>query len=41
MKTAERAGRVEKVRDRVRVLVANETYGARFVIRILGRGLGL
>jgi hypothetical protein len=41
MKAAEKAGRVAEVRDRIRTLVAGETYGERFVTRILGRELGL
>ncbi len=40
-KAAERAGRVGQVGDRIRTLVASETYGDRFVTRILGRELGL
>ena len=41
MKAAEKAGRAEEVRRRIRTLVASETYGERFVTRILGRELGL
>ena len=41
MKAAEQAGRAGEVRDRIRALVARETYGERFVTRILGRTLGL
>jgi hypothetical protein len=41
MKAAEKAGRTGEVRDRIRTLVASETYGERFVTRILGRELGL
>ncbi len=41
MKAAEKAGRTEEVRDRIRTLVGSETYGERFVTRILGRELGL
>lgn len=41
MKAAEKAGRGDEVRDRIRALVASETYGERFVTRILGRDLGL
>ena len=41
MKAAERAGRAGAVRDQIRTLVASETYGERFVTRILGRELGL
>ena len=41
LKAAEKVGRVGEVRDRARKLVASETYGDRFVTRILGRELGL
>jgi tetratricopeptide (TPR) repeat protein len=41
MKAAEQAGRAGEVRDRIRALVARETYGERFVTRILGQTLGL
>jgi hypothetical protein len=41
MKAAEKAGRAGEVRDRIRTLVASETYGERFVTRLLGRELGL
>ena len=41
MKAAEKAGCTHEVRDRVRALVASETYGERFVTRMLGRELGL
>ncbi len=41
MKAAETVGRAGEVRDRIRALVATETYGERFVTRILGRELGL
>jgi tetratricopeptide (TPR) repeat protein len=41
MKAAEKAGRVAEVRDRIRTLVASETYAGHFVTRILGRELGL
>ena len=41
MKAAEQAGRAGEVRDRIRRLVASETYADRFVTRILGRELGL
>ena len=41
MKAAEKAGRTAEVRDRIRMLVASETYGERFVSRILSRELGL
>jgi hypothetical protein len=40
MKAAEKAGRTEEVREQIRVLVATETYGERFVTRILARELG-
>jgi hypothetical protein len=40
-KAAEKAGRTEEVRGRIRALVASETYGERFVTRILGRELGV
>jgi hypothetical protein len=41
MKAAERQGSVEATRQRVRNLVASETFGERFVTKILGRDLGL
>jgi hypothetical protein len=41
MTAAEKAARTGEVRDRVRTLVASETYGERFVTRILGRELSL
>jgi len=41
MKAAEKAGRGGEVWDRIRTLLASETYGERFVTRILGRELGL
>ena len=41
MNAAEKAGRAGEVRDRIRTLVASETYGERFVTRILSRELGL
>jgi hypothetical protein len=41
MKAAEQAGRAGEVRERIRALVARETYGERFVTRILGQTLGL
>jgi len=41
MKAAEQAGRAGDARDRIRTLVASETYGERFVTRTLGRALGL
>jgi len=41
LKAAEKAGRAGEVRARIRTLVASETYGDKFVTRILGRDLGL
>jgi hypothetical protein len=41
MEAAEHAGRREEVRTRVRDLVASETFGERFVTKILGRELGI
>ena len=41
MKAAEKAGRTGEVRARIRTLVGSETYGEKFVTRILGRELGL
>jgi hypothetical protein len=41
MKAAERLGRVEEMRGRIRTLVAGETFGERFVTRMLGREPGL
>jgi len=41
MKAAEKAGRAGEVRDRIRRLVASETYADRFVTRILGPELSL
>ncbi len=41
MKAAEKAGRAAEVRERIRTLVASETFGERFVTRTLGRALGL
>ena len=41
MKAAEKAGRGGEVREQIRGLVASETYGERFVSRVLGRELGL
>jgi hypothetical protein len=40
-KAAGNAGRAEEARERIRALVASETYGERFVSRTLGRALGL
>lgn len=39
--TAEHAGRGDGVRQRNRELVATETFGERFVTKMLGRQLGL
>jgi hypothetical protein len=41
MKAAERLGSVETTLRRIRSLVASETYGERFVTKILGSELGL
>jgi hypothetical protein len=41
MNAAEKSGRAGEVRERIRTLVASETYGERFVTRVLGRTLGL
>ena len=41
LKAAEKTGRAGEVRARIRTLVASETYGDKFVTRILGRDLGL
>lgn len=41
MKAAEQAGCREETRSRVHELVASETFGERFVSKILGRELGL
>jgi hypothetical protein len=41
MKAAERQGSAEATRQRIRNLVASETFGERFVTKILGRELGL
>jgi tetratricopeptide (TPR) repeat protein len=41
MRAAEKAGRGEEVRDQIRLRVASEKVGERFVTRILGRELGL
>ena len=41
MKAAENAGCAEETRERIRILVSKETYGERFVTRILGAKLGL
>ena len=41
MRAADCAGRVDETRARVRDLVAQETFGERFVTRVLGRQIGL
>ena len=41
MKAAERAGGADEPHARIRALVSRETFGERFVTRILGRYLGL
>lgn len=41
MKAAEKAGRADVARARIRTLVASETHGERFVTRTLGGTLGL
>jgi hypothetical protein len=41
MKAAEQQGSAEATRQRIRTLVASETFGERFVTKILGRELGL
>jgi hypothetical protein len=41
MKAAEYAGCVDETRRRIRDLVARETFGERFVTKVLGRELGL
>jgi tetratricopeptide (TPR) repeat protein len=41
VKAAENGGRAAEVRERIRTRVASETFGERFVTRILGRELGL
>ena len=41
MKAAERAGVADETHARIRALVSRETFGERFVTRILGRYLGL
>jgi hypothetical protein len=40
MQAAENAGRTAAVRQRIRELVARETFGERFVTKVLGRQLG-
>lgn len=41
LKAAENAGIIEATREKIRELVAAETFGERFVTKILGRELGL
>ena len=41
MKAAEHAGVAEETRARIRDIVSRESFGERFVTRILGRDLGL
>jgi hypothetical protein len=41
MEAAARAGVIEPTRERIRGLVAAETFDERFVTRVLGRELGL
>jgi tetratricopeptide (TPR) repeat protein len=41
MKAAENAGTAEQTQERVRDLVARESFGERFVTKVLGRQLGL
>jgi hypothetical protein len=41
MKAAEHGGCVDETRRRIRDLVARETFGERFVTKVLGRELGL
>ena len=41
MKAAEKAGRAEEVRDRIRMLITRGTDGGGFVGRMLGQALGL
>ncbi len=41
LKAAERNGIVDSTQERVRRLVETETFGQRFVTRVLGRELGL
>ncbi len=41
MKAAEKNGSVVDTRERIKTLVAGETFGERFVTKILGRELGL
>lgn len=41
LKAAERVGRRQEIQDRLRALVETETFGERFVTRVLGKELGL
>jgi len=41
MKAAENAGCADRTRERIRALVSKETFGERFVTKVLGRRLGL
>ncbi len=41
MEAAENAGRAEEIHERICGLVAGETFGERFVTKVLGRQLGL
>jgi hypothetical protein len=41
MKAAENAGRAPETRERIRHLVASETFGTKFVTKVLGAELGL
>ena len=41
LEAAEKDGVVEATREKIRRLVAAETFGERFVTKILGRELGL
>jgi hypothetical protein len=41
MKAAEKHGSVADTRERIKALVAGETFGERFVTKILGHELGM
>jgi len=41
MRAAEAAGRRQEILERIRALVEAETFGERFVTKVLGKGLGL
>jgi hypothetical protein len=41
MKAAERKGSAAETRERIRTMVASETFGERFTTKVLGRELGL